>query len=366
MIRPTVLHVTQPCEAGVARCVLDLVSDQVSRDWEVVVASPAHAEFVRRVVATGARHLPWAAKRSPGPTVVAETVRLHRIVNDVAPNIVHLHSSKAGLCGRLAVRGRRLTIFQPHSWSFAAWEGARGRAAVSWERLAERWTQVTICVSEGEQADGRGVGLEGPIQVVPNGVDVQRPAATCAERDEARRCLELADAPTVVCVGRLTRQKGQDILLEAWPRVRARLSSAQLVLVGDGEDRLFLEREAPTGVRLVGHREDVRSWIAAADLVAQPSRWEGMSFTILEAMAVGRSVVATDVGGAREVLLPRAGAVVPAEDAEALASAVVERLLDPNPTVAEGRIGRQRVEDMYDVRRQTADVAELYKFLTDP
>lgn len=364
MSRPTILHVTQPSDGGVARCVLDLVTDQVGRDWDIVVACPARAEFVRLVVAKGARHVPWPAKRSPGPTVVAETIRLHRIVRDIRPDIVHLHSSKAGLCGRLAVRRRRLTIFQPHGWSFAAWEGPRCRAAVCWERLAERWTRITLCVSKGEQADGRRKGLDGPIHVVPNGVDVQRPAATCAERDEARSRLALASAPTVVCVGRLTPAKGQDVLLDAWPRVVARVPPAQLVLVGDGEDRLSLEQRAtPPGVRLVGHRYDVRSWIAAADVVALPSRREGMSLTLLDAMAAGRPVVATDVGGAREVLLPAAGAVVPAEDTEALASAIVERLVDPNAAAAEGRIARKRVEEMYDVRRRSAEVAALYGVL---
>ncbi len=113
----------------------------------------------------------------------------------------------------------------------------------------------------------------------------------------------------------------------------------------------------------MGHRYDVRSWIAAADVVAVPSRREGMSLTLLDAMAAGRPVVATDVGGAREALLPAAGAVVPPEDAEALASALVERLVDPNVAAAEGRIARRRVEDMYDVRRRTAEVAELYDVL---
>ena len=84
-----------------------------------------------------------------------------------------------------------------------------------------------------------------------------------------------------------------------------------------------------TRVRLVGKRADVADWLAAADVVAFPSRWEGMSIGMLEAMASGRSVVASDVGGAQEALGGESGAVVPPEDAAALAQAIDDRLLDP-------------------------------------
>jgi glycosyltransferase involved in cell wall biosynthesis len=361
--RPTILHVTSPFDGGVAQCVVDLVTDQIGRDWDVVVACPPNATFVSLLEAKGARHVPWPARRSPGPSVIPETVRLHRIVKDVRPDVVHLHSSKAGLCGRLAVRRARPTVFQPHNWSFVAYDDARSRAAARWERVAERWTTITLCVSQREQSEGRLKGLAGPMHVVPNGVDVQLPAASHAERERARRRLALPSAPTVVCVGRLTRAKGQDILLDAWPRIVARVPSAQLVLVGDGEDREMLARRASEEIRLVGHRDDVRNWIVAADVVAAPSRWEGMSLTLLDAMAAGRPVVATDVGGAREVLIPAAGAVVPPEDAEAFASAIIERLVDPSAAAAEGRIARERIERGYDVLRRTAEVAALYGVL---
>jgi len=362
----TILHVTQPCDGGVAQCVLDLVAEQVGRDWDVVVACPPRAPFVCRVKAKGARHAPWTAKRSPGLTVLAEMMRLRRIIRDVRPHVVHLHSSKAGLCGRLAMRRRRPTIFQPHGWSFAAWDSPLSAAAVRWERFAERWTTTTVCVSAGERDAGHREGLAGELYVIPNGVDVRRPAVSSPERHEARGRLALEFAPTVVCVGRLSRAKGQDILIDAWPRIRARVPSAQLVLVGDGEDRRSLERAATPGIRLVGHRADVRSWLAAADVVAVPSRWEAMSLTLLDSMAAGRSVVATDVGGAREVLLPDAGAVVPPGDAEALASALVDRLVNPDAAAAEGRVARKRVEELYDVRRRTAEIAALYQLLMSP
>ncbi len=103
------------------------------------------------------------------------------------------------------------------------------------------------------------------------------------------------------------------MLLEAWPAVRARVPGARLVLVGDGPTEPELRAAAGEGVDLVGPRKDVPDWLAAADVVVAPSRWEGMALTLLEAMATGRSVVATEVAGAGEALGDEAGRIVPIE-----------------------------------------------------
>jgi glycosyltransferase involved in cell wall biosynthesis len=113
-------------------------------------------------------------------------------------------------------------------------------------------------------------------------------------------------------------------------------------------------------VTFVGTRADVEEWLAAADVVALPSRWEGMALTMLEAMARGRAVVATDVAGADEALGSEAGAVIPVEDVRALADALVVRLLDPARAAAEGAAGRARAERSHDARSTAAAAADLY------
>ena len=353
---------TQPTIDGVARAVLDLVADQVERGWAVAVASPAATDaFLAGLEERGAEYHRWPARRAPGPGSVLEAARLSRIVNRIGPDIVHLHSSKAGLAGRLAVRGQRPSVFQPHAWSFEAVDGLQRRAAVLWERIAARWSHAIVCVSEEERRHGEAVGIRGAFRVIPNGVDLTAfTPASPADRVAARGRLGLTEAPLVVCVGRLSRQKGQDVLLEAWPAVRAHVPDARLVLVGEGPDRDRLERRAPPEVLFAGIRPDVPDWLAAADVVAAPSRWEGMSYALLEALARARSVVASDTAGAKEALGGRTKAIVPVEDAEALADALVERLLDPALAAAEGQEGRAWVEERHDVRRSVAAVAALY------
>ncbi len=357
----SVLHVSQPTEAGVAHVVLGLIADQRARGWEVSLAAPHWGKLSTGAVNLGARWHRWEAARAPGPATVLETLLLGRILQRVKPDLVHLHSSKAGLAGRLWLRGRLPTIFQPHAWSFDAADGFVGSTALAWERFAARWADVVVCVSEAEESRGRAAGVGGRHRVVPNGVSLGAwPAGGWRNRAEARRRLGLDDRPLAVCVGRLTRQKGQDLLLEAWPRVLERVPEAALVLVGTGPEERRIRAQAGDGVELVGPREDVLDWYTAADVVVLPSRWEGMSLVPLEAMACARSVVAMDVTGAREAIGDEAGAVVAPGDLDALAEAVAERLRDPSRADTEGRAGRSRVEASFDLRQTTEALAALY------
>jgi glycosyltransferase involved in cell wall biosynthesis len=348
----SVLHVTQPVDGGVARCVADLVADQAGRGWRVGVACPPGGPLLEHVRAAGVEHLAWRARRSPSGRVPVETRAISKIAQTWAPDLVHLHSSKAGLAGRLALRGRRPTLFQPHAWSFFAVGEPLRTLALRWERAAARWADAVVCVSDGEKAAGERAGINAVWRVVPNGIDLDafRPVVD-AERARVRETLQLGSGPVAVCVGRLSRQKGQDVLAEAWPAVLRRMPEAKLVFVGGGPEEDALRDRG----RVVGEQADVRPWLAAADVVVQPSRWEGLAYVVLEAMASGRGVVATDVPGMREAL-GETGTIVPPEDPELLAQAVADRLV----AGAQGEDARRRAEALHGVGRATAAMADLY------
>ncbi len=344
-----------------------LVTDQLQAGWDVVAACPPTGPLPAEVAAAGARVLAWPATREPGPVSGSETLRLRRLVESVGADVVHLHSAKAGLAGRLAIRGRQPTVYQPHAWSFWAATGWQRAGSLAWERYGARWTARLICVSEREKAEAARLRIPTEGVVVPNCVDAEWFAAQDGTaRADARAALGLDDAPTVVCVGRLCRQKGQDLLLRAWPRVTAAVPDARLVLVGDGPDRATLTASAPPGVRLAGWADDPRPWYAAADVVVLPSRWEGGALVLLEAMASSRSVVGTDAGGAREVLPAGGGAVLPVGDLPGLATALVTRLTHPDLAAAEGRAGRDRVRAEHDLRRSAARVRAVYADMDRP
>ncbi|MGY1662356.1 glycosyltransferase [Geodermatophilus sp. SYSU D00705] len=358
-----VVHVAQPTTEGVARCVVGLVRHQVAAGLEVTVVCPDDGWLASEAVAGGARHVPWAAGRNPGPAVARETAALRRILSDLRPSLVHLHSAKAGLAGRLALRGRVATVFQPHAWSFLAVQGALRRATLAWEIWALRWSRRVVCVSEAERRDAvaLGVPLNGRVRVVPNGVDTDR--FRPQDRADARARLCLGDGPVAVCVGRLSEQKGQDVLLQAWPAIRAAVPGARLVLVGEGPWRERLAAVAEPDVVLAGNSGDPRDWYAAADVVVVPSRWEGMALVPLEAGSSGRSVVMTDVAGAREAVSPGTGAVVPAEDPAALAEAVQVRLRDRAAADRQGAAARRHVVEHFSLSVSGVRMQAVYQEL---
>ncbi|MEU5539621.1 glycosyltransferase [Streptomyces sp. NPDC020362] len=355
---PHVLHITQPVEGGVARFVTDLAAAQLDAGLRVTVACPRGGVLTDALRAVGCNVLPWQATRAPGPWLPGEVRRLARLVRDLRPDVVHAHSAKAGLAGRLAVRGRIPTVFQPHAWSFEAVDGAMAQAAVRWERFGARWAARVLCVSEAERRTGEQHGISAPWHVVPNGVDTRR---FRPEGSSARS----GPGPLVVCVGRLCRQKGQDVLLRAWSDVVRQMPAARLVLVGDGPDAGRLYSGAPASVEFAGPALDAAPWYRAADVVVLPSRWEGMALVPLEAMACGRPVLVTDVDGARESLPPGhlPYCLVPPEDPEAMARALTALLRRAPLRAALGAQGRAHVLAAHDVRHAADSVIGVYREL---
>ena len=352
---------TQPTDAGVAAYVAALCSDQQARGWGVTVACPDGGRLADELALGEISRIPWRANRAPGAGTAAEALRLRRSLDDVRPDVVHLHSSKAGLAGRLAVHGRIPTVFQPHGWSWLAASPRLATATLGWERFAARWTTLFVCVGEGEAVQGRACRIPGRFCVVPNGVDLTRfRRAEAGDQQRARSALGLPElGPLAVCVGRVTRQKGQDVLLSAWRSVRDTCPTARLALVGDGELLDTLRSQAPPAVDFVGPVDDAHLWYLAADVVVLPSRWEGLPLTLLEALAVGRSVVGSDIPGIADALPKQAGALVAMEDVAALADAISHRLRNPEVARSEGRAGADYAAAEADVHRTFDAIAEI-------
>ncbi|MFG2877609.1 glycosyltransferase [Streptomyces sp. NPDC048337] len=367
----TVLHLAQPVEGGVARVVVDLVRAQSAAGLRSVVGCPGGGTLADAAREAGAEVLTWRAGRAPGPGLPAEVIGARRLLRHVRPDLLHAHSAKAGLAGRLAARGSVPTVFQPHAWSFDAVGGATAALALRWERYGARWADRVLCVSEAERRAGESEGITARWSVIRNGVDLDhfRPGGPDPgqDRTRARAALPLpaafrGDGPLVVCVGRICHQKGQDILLRAWPEVLGTVPDARLALVGDGPDTERLRRVAPSGVLFAGAAPDIRPWLRGADLVVLPSRWEGMALAPLEAMACGRPVLVSDVSGARESLPSGQGrlCLVPPEDPTALAKALGRLLAEPRLLAELGEQARQHARTDFDVRRTTDAVTGLY------
>jgi glycosyltransferase involved in cell wall biosynthesis len=266
-------------------------------------------------------------------TALAQILRL---IRREQPAIVHTHTSKAGFIGRLAAVIARVpaVIHQPHGHVFYGYYSARRTAVfTALERQAARWTDRIITLTDRGATEhlARGIGRAAQYVAVPSGVPTAELRAAAPARREARARLRLdPGAFVVVGLGRLVPIKGFDLLVRALPAVVAQLPAARLVLVGDGAERPRLDALARSlGVtarlEMTGELFDVTTHLAAADVLAVPSRNEGMGRVIVEAMALGIPVVATAVGGIPDVVTDgESGRLVPPEDVVALAAALVE------------------------------------------
>jgi glycosyltransferase involved in cell wall biosynthesis/GT2 family glycosyltransferase len=289
-------------------------------------------------------------------------------------DIVHCHSTKAGLLGRFAARmaGVPAILFTVHGWPFAGWWPPVYRTVVALaERAAARLSTAMICVCDHDHRVALQLRIAPPdrLVVIPNGVD---PAPFLAPGDgvsagrDARADPE-ADPPdrplTAVAVGRLTEQKDPATLLDAWRRVRG---PHRLLLVGDGPMRAALEArcraEGLDGrVVIAGVRDDVAAILRRADVFVLASRWEGLPLAIIEAMMSGLPIVATTVGGVPEAVAEgETGLLVPPQAPGALALALERLLGDAALRRRMGAAGRQRALREFAADRMLAQTAALY------
>jgi glycosyltransferase involved in cell wall biosynthesis len=203
--------------------------------------------------------------------------------------------------------------------------------------------------------------------VVPNGVD-ESLAARAPEPSAARRALGLdAAGPILGTVGRLAEQKGQLYLLQAFPEILRERPEARLVLAGEGPERLRLEAESRRlgidgRVIFLGHRDDVATVLAALDLFAFPSLWEGLPMALLEAMLLERPVVAARGVGVDELITDGlTGLLVEPRDASGTARALLRLLRDPREAARMGEAGRRRVLDRYALGHVANQFDRLYR-----
>jgi glycosyltransferase involved in cell wall biosynthesis len=308
------------------------------------------------------------------PRAFAAAARLARRLRSRGVDVLHTYLVSANIYGTLAGRlaGVRAVVTSRRDTGFS--RNWRLRLVEEWlvNPLADRVVANAPAVAEAARRE-RGVGPE-KVVVIPNGVDLARFDPTCHPREEARAWAFRewgisADETVVGAVGSLTPVKGHADLLEAAARVVARLPRTRFVLVGDGPLRPALASLAQRlglgeRVLLAGVRQDVARVLASFDVVALPSHTEGLSNVLLEAMAMARPVVATAVGGNRDVLRDGAsGRLVPAQDPSALAVALAGMIEDPEGARAMGREARADVELRFSLARMVEAYESLYRLL---
>ena len=294
---------------------------------------------------------------------------VRRLMAETQAGLLHTHMAKAGTIGRVAATTmprRPRTVHTFHGHVLEGYFTPRvQRAFVEIERALARRTDALIAVSPEirDALQSLGIGARREFHVIPLGLDLAPFLSVTGPNQELRRHLGLApDQPLVGIVGRLVPIKGVEVLLDAM----ALLPGVHLAVVGDGEERVALtERARAAGlsdrVHFVGWWHDIPSAMGDCDVVVLTSRNEGTPVALIEALAAGRPVVATDVGGVRHVVGDGvSGWLAPPGDAGAVAALVRRLLDDPEARDAFGRAGRESVRHRFGQERLVADVRALY------
>lgn len=378
-----VLQVMECTIGGTRRHLADLVHGLRARGVEVEVAcaarrDPRMREDMARFAAAGAivHEIPMVRAITPWKDAW-HGLRLARLVAGRRLDIVHTHSSKAGALGRgaawLTSSARRVHTPHTYAFSFEGGAGQGGQSAgppglvLATERLLGRITHRLVHVSESERLEGQALRVVAPqrARVVPNGIDAARyahPAGGAALRAELGIP---AGAPVIGTIGLLNDAKGHDLLVAAAARLPA---DVHVLIIGHGEREGALRDQAARlglgeRLHLPGWRDDLSAAHAAMSVFALPSRWEGLPYALLEALAAGLPCVATDVNGSRDILRgePACGLLVPREDPAALAAALSRLLTDAAFARQLAARGPERVAGEYSVDRMLDRTLALYR-----
>jgi len=345
-----------PSQIGGAEVhVLSLAARLQRRGHEVTVVCPRGRDLERELQA---RDLPLWAPRTTGKFDPATLLRLARRLRRWRAEMLHTHLSTASLLGSLAARLAGVP-------AIATVHGLNSKTCF---RFADRLIAVSQAVKQHLVAQGVSADR---IRVIYNGIDLPPVGADFgAARPDLRR--QIAPAPgTVVfgAVGRLGPEKGHRYLLEAAAQLahRSGLPPVHVLIVGRGREeeplralaqRLGMDRR----VTFAGFQRDVWPYLSIMDVFVLPSLKEGLSLSALEAMALGRPVVASRVGGTPEVVEDgRTGILVPPRDVSALTQALASLLQEPETMDRMGQAGRRRVAERFAAERMAGQIEDLYR-----
>lgn len=319
-----------------------------------------------------------------GPGVRAQsrlqTVRrLNSTVRRLQPDLIHCSVAEASLASRLVGRKRRVPVVESlinlshervrlvDNPGVKAW---KLRAHSLADRITTRWVRrfhaLSPAVAESWQ---RVVGIDpARISIIPRGVDAADLADRAHRGGDIRRELGVPrDAPLILAVGRQAAQKGQRYLVAAMPAVLERFPAAHLVIAGQPGNmssvlqEIVADHHLGASVHIVGARDDVPALLAAADIFAYPSLFEGLGVGLLEAMAMGRACITTNVAPLNGVVTDdTTGILVAPRDPAALAGAVSRLAAEPELAARLGAAAAAHVEAHYRLDEAARGIEDLY------
>ncbi|MCA9081319.1 MAG: glycosyltransferase family 4 protein [Planctomycetaceae bacterium] len=305
---------------------------------------------------------------------------LCRLLREIKPELVHTHSSKAGILGRAAAASCGIPVV--HTIHGAAFHYGQNPLAYHAYVRAERWAArrtshfISVCDDMTREYLAAGIGSPENYSTVYSGFDVQPFLQPTCPRSEVRSRLGLNEHDVVIGkVARLFHLKGHEFILAIAPQVIAANPRVKFLFVGDGLLRTQIEQQI-ANLGLTEHFRftglvpptQIPELMGAMDIVVHASQWEGLARVLPQGLIAGKPVVAYDVGGAREVVIPgETGFLLPRNDTADLAAALITLADDPALRSRFGSTGRERFADQFRHEFMTQRIREVYqRVLTAP
>jgi glycosyltransferase involved in cell wall biosynthesis len=360
------LMVVRPSEGGAFGHVARLSGELVRRGHQVAICGP-HASEADLAPGVEVIYVEMVQPIAPIRDLKA-LAGLADVVRKWKPDLIHAHGSKAGTLGRLARYAAPSVpvAFTPHQYAFANYFKRRWVRKVyrGIERAMAPLATMVICVCEAERDNAILVGSGDRATVVYNGIDFHP-----ADGPDARLERMRERGPAICAVAELHPRKGLMTLLGAMPRVLAVHPDATLVIAGEGRQREELLREVARlgiadSVRLLGLVGDVPAVLAGADVFVNAAWAEAFPYSVLEAMAAERPIVATDVGGTREAIEDGVtGRLVKPDDGQGLAQAILDLLCEPDEAARMASAAGERMRELFTFQRMVAGTLDAYAAL---
>ncbi len=345
---------TEPSWRGGQEQLWGLIRGLQQRGHRVVLAADPRAVLAERASGAGIEVLSFRQRQELSPAAFRSLLMALRnesfdVVHSNTPRTIAAAGLAGACCRRHPVRVAARRVIFP----------LRGRSsALKYNHLVD--CIITVCDYVGKVLIRGGV-REAQIRTVYEGVDLSALDAVEPSRDPPD-----FPGPTLGALGALTSEKGHDTLLAAWAQVCRDFPGSRLTLIGDGPCRPALEEQSHRSgldgrVLFMGFRSDSLALLKRLDLFSLPSRSEGLSSALLEAMGCSLPVVATSVGGTPELVVDgRTGLLVPAGDPQRLAMAIRRALADPSAARAMGDRGRLRIEEKFTLERKVSETENVY------
>ena len=368
--RIRVLHVAEAA-GGVERYLQTLFKYSDKEQVENILVCSQNYDYKKmKSLADRVIVLKMAHQINPSSDIKVEKA-LRRIIKQLKPDIVYAHSSKAGALARIADLGlKNRVIYNPHGWAFNMQQSAKKKEMYKWvEKISAHFCDKIVCISDAEKESALREKICKPskLQVIYNGIDLEAIKNTIPKTKAELNIPE--DAFVVGMVGRLSKQKAPDVFVKAAKLIKDKIPNAYFLMVGDGElrgqvENLIHQYDLGSSFLITGWVDNPTAYMKIMDVGMLLSRWEGFGLVLLEYMACGVPIVATNVDAIPNIIKDGVNGMLVNKDSFVGVQKVCTGL--KNDTELKDRIiasAKSMVRNKFGAKRVAKESIGLYKDL---